>query len=199
MISRTYDNDVINCITNYTKKLSELTVKTDIKAVAQAVDALFHCYKQGGCIFVFGNGGSAATANHFAADFEKNSVKGRGVNPRIISLSSDCSKILAYGNDIDFAEVFSSQLTSLAKEEDIAIAISASGNSSNIVHAIESAQKLGLTTIGLSGFTGGKLKEMCDISIHFSVDSYEVVEDLHSMICHMTVLCFEKKLNRGAS
>ncbi|MCX6746814.1 MAG: SIS domain-containing protein [Candidatus Pacearchaeota archaeon] len=138
-------------------------------------------------IFVAGNGGSAATANHYASDFSKGANKNWKNNPsrfQAIPLSSNIEYMTAIANDLAFKEVFKQQLVNLASKDDIAIFISASGNSPNIVTAAEYAKKLEMIVIGITGFEGGKLKEIADYSAHIKSPSYEVSEDIHSIFGH---------------
>jgi len=174
-------------VENYIKDLCAIARSADVAAIERAAGVLKEVCGRRGRIFTMGNGGSAALAEHFAADFEKNAFPG-GPRPRITSLSSQTAKILAYGNDMAFEGVFAEQLKAQGDAGDVAIMISASGNSPNIVKAVEMAESLGMTVIGLSGFSGGKLREMSDVPVHFDCESYEITEDLHSMVCHMFVM-----------
>jgi len=138
-------------------------------------------------IFVAGNGGSAATANHYASDFSKGANKDWEHNLsrfKAIPLSSNIEYLTAIANDTNYNEVFKQQLVNLASKDDIAIFISASGNSPNIITAAEYAKKLEMIVIGITGFEGGKLKEIADYSAHVQVPSYEVSEDIHSIFGH---------------
>ena len=175
-------------IQDYTRQLGAKALGVDVASLEKAVNALRDVCRRRGRIFTMGNGGSAAVADHFAADFEKNSCPA-GPRPRTMSLSSQAAKILAYGNDVAFDGVFAEQLRGHGEKGDVAIMVSSSGNSPNIVKAVEMARSLGMTVIGLSGFSGGKLREMSDISIHFECPAYELAEDLHGMVCHLFVLC----------
>jgi len=174
-------------ISEYTRALAERAQAVEAGAVERALGVLRDVCARRGRIFVMGNGGSAAIADHLAADFEKNAFPD-GPRPRILSLSSQAAKILAYGNDIAFEGVFAEQLKGQGDVGDVAVMVSSSGNSPNIVRAVEMAKGLGMTVIGLSGFSGGKLKEMSDVSIHFECPMYEMTEDLHSMVCHLFVV-----------
>jgi len=174
-------------MSDYTQKLAAAAQGVPVEAMERALAVLREVCARRGRIFVMGNGGSAAIADHLAADFEKNAFP-NGPRPRILSLSSQAAKILAYGNDIAFEGVFSEQLKGQGDNGDVAVVVSSSGNSPNIVKAVEMAKSLGMTVIGLSGFSGGKLKEMSDISLHFECPMYEMTEDLHSMVCHLFVV-----------
>lgn len=177
---------------DYPKQLARQAEQADTEAICRAGELLERCYRQGRRIWVFGNGGSAATANHFSADFEKNAVPSGMPRPHILSLSESCEKILAYGNDIAFERVFSQQLESAAQPGDVVLAISASGNSPNVICGVQRAKKMGVQVIGFTGFSGGELRRLADISVHYDVESYELAEDLHAMSCHMLVLFFKQ-------
>lgn len=138
-------------------------------------------------IFIAGNGGSASTADHYATDFSKGANKDWQDNLsrfKAISLSSNIGYITAIANDSKYEEIFKQQLINLASKRDIAIFISASGNSPNIVSAAEQAKKLEMIVIGITGFEGGKLKKIADYSAHVSSPSYEICEDVHSIFGH---------------
>jgi D-sedoheptulose 7-phosphate isomerase len=160
--------------------------------IVDIINALKKAKDEDRTIFVIGNGGSAATANHFACDFGKNAVKSDEGRFRIISLSESVSCITAYGNDISFDSVFEEQLKNLMRPGDILIAISASGKSPNIIKAVNYAKAKGGMVIGLSGFDGGLLKNLSDINVNIDFDTYEQIEDFHLIITHIIVYCFKK-------
>ena len=138
-------------------------------------------------IFIGGNGGSAATASHYTCDFSKGANKDwkKGKNRfQAINLSSNMEYITAVSNDLDYSEIFKQQLINLADKKDILILISASGNSPNIIKAAKYAKNLEMIVIGITGFDGGKLKEISDYSAHIPVNSYGVCEDIHSIFGH---------------
>lgn len=135
-------------------------------------------------IFIAGNGGSALLSLHYACDLSKGANKDWENNTnrfKAIPLTSNIGYMTAISNDTSYDEVFKQQLINLASKNDILILISSSGNSSNIVKAAEYAKEVGLIVIGVTGFKGGRLKEICDYSAHIEFDSYEVCEDIHSI------------------
>ena len=136
-------------------------------------------------VFVFGNGGSAATASHMACDLGKNTRRPEQPRLKVISLVDNLARLTAYANDEGYENVFSEPLFSQAEAGDIAIAISGSGNSPNVLKGIQTARQMGLKTIGLSGFEGGKLKNMVDISLVVASDNMERIEDIHLIINHI--------------
>ncbi len=138
-------------------------------------------------IFVFGNGGSASTASHFAADLGKNTVRSHMPRFQIICLNDNVAIFSAYANDDGYDSVFVEPLLSLSDPGDVALAISASGNSPNVVRAVQAANERGLITIGFAGMEGGKLKELAQHCVTIPSRSYEHIEDVHMMLCHALV------------
>jgi Phosphoheptose isomerase len=136
-------------------------------------------------VFVFGNGGSAATASHIACDFAKNTRQSDQPRLKVISLGDALAALTAYANDEGYENVFSEPLLSLGESGDVALAISGSGNSANVLKAVEAAQRKGMKTVGLTGFKGGKLKEMVDVCLVVESTSMERIEDVHLIIEHI--------------
>ena len=139
-----------------------------------------------GTVYIIGNGGSASTASHMAVDLGVGSL--RRQNPvRCISLVENSGVLTATGNDIEFNSIFAQQIKLLGRAGDVLVCFSASGNSENLIEGVLSAKKLGVITVGITGFDGGKLKNICDLSIHVTtkIGSYGVVEDVHSSISHV--------------
>jgi len=136
-----------------------------------------------GRVFVFGNGGSATTASHFACDLSKGTIKEGRPRFKVITLH-DIATFSAYANDCGYETVFAEQLKNHAQAGDVAIGISVSGNSPNVLHAIKVAKAMGLYTIGLTGEPGGKLKDLVDLCIIVPSNDMQIVEDLHLAILH---------------
>jgi D-sedoheptulose 7-phosphate isomerase len=139
-------------------------------------------------IFVFGNGGSAATASHMVCDLIKNTVKPGLARLKVIGLTDNMAIISAYANDEGYECVFAQQIESLGEAGDVAIAISASGNSPNVLRGVETARRKGLATVGLTGIGGGKLKDLVDTCLVVPSDSMEQVEDMHVIIGHLLTI-----------
>lgn len=147
-------------------------------------------------IFVAGNGGSAALANHYLCDLSKGAVKNwKEDNDRfqVISLSSNISYITAIANDESYEEIFKQQLINLANKNDILILISSSGNSPNIIKALDYAKKMDMITIGITGFNGGKLRKLADFSAHIETDMYEIAEDIHAIFGHFLAVILREE------
>ncbi len=174
----------------YKRRLLAALETVDLDRVEQLIDVFRRARDEDRQIFVFGNGGSAATANHFACDIVKGASYGREKRFRILSLSEQIPTMTAYSNDVGYESVFVEPLKNFARPGDVAMAISGSGNSENVVRAIEYANSVGCYTVGLSGITGGKLRPSVDLSLHVSDNHMGRVEDAHFFICHMVCYHF---------
>lgn len=170
----------------------------DRVALAKAASLIAGTIAAGGTIYACGNGGSAAIANHLLCDFSKNIQTDTQLKPRVVSLSSHTELMLAIGNDIEFSEIFSYQVRSWARPGDLLMTISSSGNSENIVRAIDWAKKNGVATLALTGFSGGRSKDLADVAVHVPANNYGIVEDLHQSIMHLLAQ-FVRQLNMEPS
>ena len=153
--------------------------------IKRIIDLILEAYKADKQVFVIGNGGSASTASHFACDLGKGTIVQGKRRLRIMSLTDNVAMMTAWANDLSYDDIFVEQLKNLLNREDLLIGISASGNSKNVLKAIEYANSMDCTTIGLTGFDGGKLAKLADESI--IVDSYDYgpVEDIHLILDHI--------------
>ncbi|GMV82282.1 MAG: phosphoheptose isomerase [Planctomycetota bacterium] len=175
---------------NYLKRLIEVLGRMDPKEIEAAGGALHRARAEGRQVFVFGNGGSAALASHVAVDLGKGCSRGREKRFRVLSLTDNVPWITALANDDSYDKVFSEQLDNYAQKRDVAIAISASGNSKNVIKALELANERGLETIGISGFAGGKLKPLVQHHIHCPADHMGYIEDAQLIVCHILMYGF---------
>ena len=155
-----------------------------MRAAAELLEATV---ARDGTIFSCGNGGSAAIANHLACDGLKGVREDTAIRPRLHSLSATLELMTAIANDIGYSEIFSYQLSSLARPGDLLIAISASGDSPNVVGALAWARRNGLPSIAMTGFQGGKSAELADVNLHVDGHNYGVVEDVHQSLMHALV------------
>ena len=153
--------------------------------IARIVPVLLRSREEGRTIYFFGNGGSASTASHFVCDIGKATIRGDGKRFKCHALVDSVENVTAWANDTEYAKVFSEQLKGLAVPGDIAVGISGSGNSPNVLRAMEMAKTLGLRTIGLTGMGGGRLKELCEIPVVVPSNSMQHIEDVHLLICHI--------------
>ncbi len=177
----------------FLKRMAEELVKLDPAEVTKLADLMYDCYGRGKTIFVIGNGGSGSNASHFCEDIGKGTLRKKDFDDdakkrfRILSLTDNTPYILAWGNDEGFDRVFLEQLKNLAGEGDLLIAISGSGNSPNILRAVEWANRHKLTTFGCTGFGGGKLKGMTQHNLHVNLDDMGIVETPHLAAFHWVV------------
>jgi D-sedoheptulose 7-phosphate isomerase len=180
--------------TDFLKRLGEECTRIDPASVKLLADVMWERYLAGRMIFVIGNGGSGSNASHFCEDIGKGTLKlpddlhhdGKK-RFRIVSLTDNTPYILAWANDEGFERVFVEQLRNLASPGDLLIAISGSGNSKNILLAVEWAKRNGITTFGCTGFSGGKLKTLADHNLHSPIDDMGIVETVHLAAFHWVV------------
>jgi D-sedoheptulose 7-phosphate isomerase len=159
-----------------------------VPAIEEVVERLFRAYWQDRAVYVFGNGGSAALASHTACDLGKGTT-GNGTKPfRVLSLNDNVSLITAWANDTSYENVFAAQLRPLIQPGDIAFAISGSGNSPNVLRALDVAREAGGFNVGLTGFEGGKMKDLCDLCITTPSGNMQHIEDSHVCVMHAVFL-----------
>lgn len=156
--------------------------KAPLTGILTELDALA---QRGGTLWVAGNGGSAAIADHTVCDASKGTFVDGRPPLRCVSLASNGPMVTAIGNDIDFASVFSQQLTYYARPGDCVLLVSSSGNSPNVVNACSLARSMGLTSIAFVGFSGGRLAELADHVVHVAIDNYGIAEDTHQSLMHV--------------
>lgn len=178
-----------NYFNDYRKRLNDLLDKVDIEMLEKVISALVNAFKNGNTVYVCGNGGSAATASHFQADFSFFVRYFTGFRPKVKALTDNVPLITAVGNDTTFNDIFVEQLRGHFKKGDVLICISASGNSENVVRAAQYSNKHGGISICFIGFTGGKLKDVCSLSLYTSnpKGDYGPIEDLHMIYDHLIV------------
>ena len=167
--------------------------RIDPDQVKKLSDLIWDCYQRGRFVFVIGNGGSGSNASHFCEDVGKGTLKRADFDNdskkrvKILSLTDNTPYILAWGNDEGFDRVFVEQLKNLASEGDLLVAISGSGNSPNILRAVEWANRHGVATFGCTGFGGGKLKTLAKFNLHVPLDDMGIVESIHLTAFHWIV------------
>ncbi len=139
---------------------------------------------EGRQIFIMGNGGSAATASHYVCDFNKGASYGKEKRFKMICLNDNFPTMMAYANDVSYEQVFVEPMKNFFNEGDLVIGISGSGNSMNVVNAIDWANQHGGVTVSLTGYSGGKLKEISQYQVHVPVNDMQITEDVHMILCH---------------
>jgi D-sedoheptulose 7-phosphate isomerase len=175
--------DMVGYIQEHGKVMQSL----DIDSAQSAVNLVVSKAISGNRIFTCGNGGSASTASHYITDWNKMANLATGNPFRGICLSDNMGLVTAYGNDISFDEVFAGQIKSLAASGDLLVVVSGSGNSPNILKAINTARDLGLAVVGVLGYDGGKAKDMCDEVFHAVTWDMQIAEDIHLSFGHMVM------------
>ena len=191
----------------YTRYLDQLKDDLDRLPLAEAgraAEILFRAYETDHTVFLFGNGGSAALASHCAADLGKGThcpgpeSMAKVKRLRVLSLTENTAVLTAWANDLEYSTVFASQMESLIRPRDVAFGISGSGNSANVLRALELARRLGAVTVGLAGFGGGKMKSLLDCAIVVPSDHMQRVEDAHLILAHMIFLDLKRRIEAGA-
>jgi D-sedoheptulose 7-phosphate isomerase len=149
-------------------------------------DVLYQAYDDGRSVFLFGNGGSASLASHFACDLAKGTVVSDGLSKRfrVLALTDNMALMTAWANDTSYEKVFAEQLRNFVQRGDVAFGISASGRSPNVLHALQAARESGAVTVGLSGYQGGQLPAVCDYCIVIPSENMQIIEDLQLAIAH---------------
>jgi D-sedoheptulose 7-phosphate isomerase len=177
----------------FLERVGQELLRLDAAEVRALADAIYDCYEQGRLVFLCGNGGSGSNASHFCEDLGKGTLRredfdnDRKKRLRILSLTDNTPYILAWGNDEGFERIFVEQLKNLASPGDLLIGISGSGNSPNVLRAVEWANRNGLRTFGCMGFSGGQLRKLAQQGLHVSLDDMGIVESIHLTAFHWVV------------
>ena len=169
----------------YAQRLCELLIGFDWEPVVQLAEDLRDCWRTGGQVFLCGNGGSAGNAAHMANDFLYPVSKRKGSGLRARALTENPAVLTCLGNDEGYDEIFSFQLAALANKGDLLLAFSGSGNSRNVLRALEEARRLGMKSYAILGYSGGQAKALADVPIHVAIDDMQIAEDAQTIICHM--------------
>ena len=167
-----------------------------LEHIRNAVDLLLSANYAGSTVFIVGNGGSAATASHFACDLAKGTITPGRPRFRALALTDNVPLMTAWSNDVSYDDVFADQLSGLIRRADVVVAISGSGNSANVLRAVEVAHRMGGITIGLSGFDGGQLSTMVDVPIVVPCHCMEQIEDVHVVLCHLMCTVLRERMQR---
>ncbi len=179
----------------YLKLLKSTCDNIDLEVLEQLKNEMLNTYNKNGVIYIFGNGGSGGTASHMSGDFLKGASYGLEKRFKMICLNDNYSGLAAIANDIGWEDVFVEQLKNFLSKDDLVIGISGSGNSKNVVKAMEYAKEQGVKTVAMCGFKGGKIGQMSDIVVHAKVMDMEVTEDVHMVVLHMVKQALIKELH----
>lgn len=175
---------------DYLAKLNALVAAVDVSKMRKWADLLFQAWQDGRFVFIFGNGGSGCTASHLAEDLGKSTLRESELGDeskkrlKVLSLTDNLGWIMAVGNDVGYDEIFRQQLMNYGSKGDLVIAISGSGNSPNVLKAVDWANRHGLTTFALTGYSGGKLKQMAHDGLHVPLEDMGMVESVHLCLHH---------------
>ena len=184
---------------SYLTELKQIIEMFPYQLFGEFIQCLLDAYEKGCSIFVMGNGGSGATASHFACDINKGVCLDLAKKFKVICLNDNIPTMLAYANDLSYADVFVEQMKNFFQPHDVVVGISGSGNSENVLRAIRYASEKGGKTVGLCGFRGGKIAKIVDIPLVISNDDMQKIEDLHMIIVHMIMQALARHLKPKSS
>jgi D-sedoheptulose 7-phosphate isomerase len=177
--------DASHSIAKYFQDLGSLIPQLPFSAIAEIVSVFLEAVEEHRTIFIFGNGGSAASASHMMCDMNKGASDiAANQRPKVMALTDNVPLISAWANDYGYERIFSEQLKTFIRPRDVAFAISTSGDSPNVLLALETAREYGALTVGLAGCQGGQMKGLCDVCAVVPSDNVKAVEDLHHAMLH---------------
>lgn len=189
----------IERVEQYLETVVRAARRVDVRSVERFIDLLESAYREGRAVYMIGNGGSAANASHFAEDLSMGAMPDlEGKRFRVLSLTDNTSFITALANDKGYDRVFELQLRQFGQKGDILVVISGSGNSPNVVRASEYAKSIGMTVVALTGFDGGKMKTLADLSVHVPHPHMCQSEAVHSIVQHIVADLLRERLSAPA-
>ncbi len=184
-----------DAIHTYLEEVRAVLAQMPQEPIARVIELLLEALHRGATIFTAGNGGSAATAAHFAADLAKGAIVPGQPRFRVVPLTDNVPVITAWSNDVDYEVIFAEQVRNLLRPGDILILISGSGNSPNVLRAAETAKAMGGITVGFSGYEGGKLAGMVDYPVVVPAHKMKQIEDGHMVLCHLIATVLRERLS----
>jgi phosphoheptose isomerase len=185
---------IVSTARQYIDGMADLLRKVDPAPIDELADCVFQAWRDGRRVFVFGNGGSAYNASHWVTDLVKTAAVDGQKRLAAISLVDNTGLTTAIGNDLSYDETFSYPLETFAQPGDVAVGISCSGNSPNLLRAMQWARDHGLTVVALTGFAGGKAKDLADIHVNVPSDNYGLMEDLHMSVGHVVAQALKSRI-----
>ena len=180
-------------IRQYFEREIETIKRLNLDDIFAAAEAIWAAYMRDATVYIFGNGGSAATASHFVCDFNKGISEKKAKKFNLICLNDNSPMLMAIANDYSYDEIFYYPLKGRLKPTDLVIGISGSGNSTNVLRAVKYAKEIGAKVIGITGYDGGKLKELSDYHMDAMIDDMQIAEDIHMIFDHMLFHLFNNK------
>jgi D-sedoheptulose 7-phosphate isomerase len=187
---------------DYLSRLEAEIQRIDQSALKNWSDLVYACWENDQTVFIFGNGGSGTTASHMAEDLGKSTLRPEDLHDesrkrlKVLSLTDNCGWIMAVGNDVGYEDIFLQQLMNFGRKGDLVLAISGSGNSPNVLKAVDWANRQGLITYGLTGYSGGKLKQMQRSGLHVDLNDMGMVESIHLCLFHWVLNDVYARINR---
>jgi len=193
--------DPITDFLSYFARSNTVTTKLPFATIERVADLLYQAYETGRNVLLFGNGGSAALASHFACDLAKGTVLPDSFAKRFraMSLTDNLALMSAWANDTSYERVFAEQLRNIVQSGDVAFGISGSGRSPNVLLALHAAREAGAVTVGLTGYEGGKMPEVCDSCIVIPSDNMQIIEDLHLAVTHALFTVVRDRIHKAAA
>jgi D-sedoheptulose 7-phosphate isomerase len=182
---------------DYLAATREVLARLDHEVIDRMVEAIWRGYQEGRTLFLFGNGGSAALASHFACDIGKGTVVGNERRLKTIALTDNVALMTALANDQAYEAIFAEQLEGLAEKGDLAVAISGSGNSPNVIRGLETARRMGAQTLVLTGFAGGRATPLGDLCLVVPSESMQHIEDAHLCAMHAIFLAVRERMKQS--
>lgn len=186
-----------NKISDYFNNINRVIDSLDQSKINALLNNLIEIYKSGNSVYIMGNGGSASTASHFVCDMNQ-MIEGDKKRFKVISLCDNIPTILAHANDKGYETIFVEQLKNILSQGDLVIGISGSGNSKNVLLAIDYAKQKGAYTVGLCGYNGGQLKEIVDLDLTTNIDDMKLSEDIHLVIFHLSAKILSHHINNDS-
>jgi D-sedoheptulose 7-phosphate isomerase len=183
----------------YFDELQRVVLGLSHDGINQIADTLLRANESGRMVYLFGNGGSAALASHFACDLAKGTAHCNGSKRfRVLALTDNLPTLTAWANDSSYEDVFSEQLRNFVRPHDVVFAISGSGNSKNVLNALQLAREARATTVGISGYQGGEMKALCKICVVVPSDNMQIIEDVHHAMAHSIFRIVYSRMSRLA-
>jgi D-sedoheptulose 7-phosphate isomerase len=186
---------------NYLQRLQQEVDGVDLAELENWANLIYQAYEQGNFVYIFGNGGSGTTASHMAEDLGKSTLREEDLHDesrrrlKVLSLTDNAGWLMAVGNDLAYDQIFVQQLMNYGSAGDLVIAISGSGNSPNVLNAVDWANRHGLVTFGLTGYDGGQLKDLQQQGLHVALDDMGMVESLHLCLFHWVLNDVHARIN----
>ena len=196
--NRNGDSTLSPTVRGYFQEVNRLIPRLPYQELDRIISVIMEAYDGGRTVFIFGNGGSAASASHMMCDMNKGTIDPTQQRRlKTMALTDNVPLITAWGNDTNYEKIFAEQLMNFVASQDVAFAISGSGNSPNVLLALKAAKDAGAITVGLAGYQGGKMKALCDICAVVPCDNMQMIEDMHHAMLHSMFTVVKNRIESG--